>query len=296
MKELEIWLEKMEGLMKKIDCLEPGVFLVLVFMSLPLLTGCGSSSESYDVSGGWEGAWTNNETNLTGGLRLDLVMHSDGSLTGFLTDLAINTTVPIHSGSFSDKTIQFTLSDSSITIIFSGTLHDKNNMAGTWTASGARRDGGTWRVSRISSDIVEEIIIDPDQYDLEQILNTEPPYKLEIESIITPTSFSAIPKKDAVELAWSSTASLDVAKYRIYVSTGSESFPEVEKLDFVLLAELDPETHRYTHAGLTPGVKYYYAITTVNEKGSESGSNTQIAWAVPGTGEYGELDRIYWSE
>ncbi len=92
-----------------------------------------------------------------------------------------------------------------------------------------------------------------------------------------------------------------VVWYRLYIGIGpaaglSEArFSEADGLSFHLQAEIRPNETDYSPTGLSPGVRYYFLLTSVDSGGRESAVSSEVVWAVPGTGESGSNDPIQWS-
>lgn len=80
---------------------------------------------------------------------------------------------------------------------------------------------------------------------------------------------------ESVTLAWNPSVSLDVAGYMIYYGTASHVYTSVQ---------LAPgNATRVTIAGLVPGTTYYFAATTVDVLGNESGFSNEASYTMPVT-------------
>lgn len=70
-------------------------------------------------------------------------------------------------------------------------------------------------------------------------------------------------------LSWSDSPTPGITNFNVYGSTGGEGLAlgdvsggAVEGFKWTLIAQVPPDTTQYTHTGLTPGVRYYYVITS----------------------------------
>lgn len=79
---------------------------------------------------------------------------------------------------------------------------------------------------------------------------------------------------ESVTLAWVPSISTDVAGYNIYYGTASHSYSNMVAAG---------NTNRVTLSGLTPGVTYYFAATTVDVLGNESGFSNEASYVMPVT-------------
>ena len=79
---------------------------------------------------------------------------------------------------------------------------------------------------------------------------------------------------DSVTLAWYPSGTPDVVAYKIYYGLASHNYSNV--------AMAGNHTN-VTISGLVPGKTYYFAATTVNSAGSESGFSNEASNTVPVT-------------
>ena len=86
-------------------------------------------------------------------------------------------------------------------------------------------------------------------------------------------SGTGITPQYSVNLSWSASNSSSVAGYNVYRGTAVGSYSKIN-------STLD-ETTAYTDSTVVSGVTYYYAATTVNTGGQESGYSTPLQVAVP---------------
>ena len=77
-----------------------------------------------------------------------------------------------------------------------------------------------------------------------------------------------------VTLAWNPSSTPDVAGYKIYYGTACGCYSNVVAVG---------NTTNATVSGLIPGRKYYFAATTVDGAGNESGFSNEASYAVPVT-------------
>ena len=78
----------------------------------------------------------------------------------------------------------------------------------------------------------------------------------------------------SVTLAWNPSSTPDIAGYRIYYDTACGNYPNVVEVG---------NTTNATVSGLVPGTKYYFAATTVDGAGNESGFSNEASYAMPVT-------------
>ena len=90
------------------------------------------------------------------------------------------------------------------------------------------------------------------------------------------TLFSQLPihADESVTLAWYPSTSPDVADYKIYYGTASQDYSEVVDAGNNTSVTID---------GLVPGTTYYFAATTVDSGGNESGFSNEASYTVPVT-------------
>jgi hypothetical protein len=79
---------------------------------------------------------------------------------------------------------------------------------------------------------------------------------------------------ESVTLAWNPSISLDVAGYKIYYGTVSRVYSNVVDAG---------NTDTVTISGLVPGTTYYFAATTVDVLGNESGFSNEARYTMPVT-------------
>jgi len=77
-----------------------------------------------------------------------------------------------------------------------------------------------------------------------------------------------------VTLAWNPSATADVAGYKIYYGTSCRSYSSVVVVG---------NTTNATISGLVPGRTYYFAATTLDCAGNESGFSNEASYAMPVT-------------
>jgi hypothetical protein len=80
---------------------------------------------------------------------------------------------------------------------------------------------------------------------------------------------------ESVTLAWNPSISLDVAGYMIYYGTASRVYASVQLVP--------GNATRVTISGLVPGTTYYFAATTVDVLGNESGFSNEASYTMPVT-------------
>lgn len=79
---------------------------------------------------------------------------------------------------------------------------------------------------------------------------------------------------ESVTLAWRPSSTPDVTAYKMYYGTASHSYSNVVTAG---------NCTNVTIGGLIPGKTYYFAATTVNSAGSESGYSNEASNTVPVT-------------
>ena len=75
-----------------------------------------------------------------------------------------------------------------------------------------------------------------------------------------------------VTLAWNPSSTPDVAGYKIYYGTACGCYSNVMEVG---------NTTNATVSGLVPGTKYFFAATTVDGTGNESGFSNEATYTVP---------------
>ena len=75
-----------------------------------------------------------------------------------------------------------------------------------------------------------------------------------------------------VTLAWNPSSTPDIAGYKIYYGTACGCYSNVLEVG---------NTTNATVSGLVPGIKYFFAATTVDSTGNESGFSNEAIYAVP---------------
>jgi hypothetical protein len=78
----------------------------------------------------------------------------------------------------------------------------------------------------------------------------------------------------SVTLAWNPSATADVAGYKIYYGTSCRSYCSVVAVG---------NTTNAVISGLAPGTTYYFAATTLDSAGNESGFSNEASYAMPVT-------------
>lgn len=99
-------------------------------------------------------------------------------------------------------------------------------------------------------------------------------FGLVLSSVLTVLFQLPVHADESVTLAWNPSASLDVAGYIIYYGTASRSYSHL------VVAGL---AARVTITGLAPGTTYYFAATTLDLLGNESGFSNEVRYTVPVT-------------
>ena len=85
---------------------------------------------------------------------------------------------------------------------------------------------------------------------------------------------SSLPAAPSVTLAWNSSPDPTLVGYQLYYGTSSRNYSNIVPVGTGASA---------TVSGLTPGVTYYFSVTSVNELGMESGYSDEISYTVPTT-------------
>ena len=75
-----------------------------------------------------------------------------------------------------------------------------------------------------------------------------------------------------VTLAWNPSSTPDVAGYKIYYGTACGCYSNAMEVG---------NTTNATVSGLVPGIKYFFAATTVDSAGNESGFSNEATCVVP---------------
>ena len=89
---------------------------------------------------------------------------------------------------------------------------------------------------------------------------------------VPPASLVAIQGDACVSLIWDDNNESDLAGYRIYRRTSSQSY------DFNNpLATTDPYTSEYLNDVLTNGITYYYVVCACDSRGNESASSNEVS-------------------
>jgi hypothetical protein len=78
----------------------------------------------------------------------------------------------------------------------------------------------------------------------------------------------------SVALAWNPSVATNVAGYKIYSGTGSHNYSTTNVVGTATNATL---------TGLVEGKTYYFAATTYDSSGDESGFSTELSYTVPVT-------------
>ena len=79
---------------------------------------------------------------------------------------------------------------------------------------------------------------------------------------------------ESVTLAWNPSATAEVAGYKIYYGTSCRSYSSVVAVG---------NTTNAVISGLDPGTTYYFAATTLDSAGNESGFSNEASYAMPVT-------------
>ena len=79
---------------------------------------------------------------------------------------------------------------------------------------------------------------------------------------------------ESVQLAWNPSSTPNVTTYKIYYGPASHSYSNAVEVG---------NTTNATISGLVPGKTYYFAATTVNSAGTESGFSDEVSNTVPVT-------------
>lgn len=114
------------------------------------VTGAAIDDPIYDLSGSWNGEWTNGSSGGTGNLSMSLNMTADGVLAGTMTDEAVGLTLDIESGTVEGSNVQIEVyySGAADNIIFTGEAVVANYMNGTWDLGQNGSEFGTWYLSK----------------------------------------------------------------------------------------------------------------------------------------------------
>jgi len=99
-------------------------------------------------------------------------------------------------------------------------------------------------------------------------------FELMVSSALMWVFLLPVRANESVTLAWNASADPQVAGYKIYSGPASHSYASVLMVG---------NTTNATVTGLVPGATYYFAATTVDRSGAESGYSNETQYTVPVT-------------
>lgn len=85
--------------------------------------------------------------------------------------------------------------------------------------------------------------------------------------------FSSAPPNSFIDLTWTPNTEPDLAGYNVYRHSGSETPVKIN-------SEL-VKTPRFPDPGIHPGIKYFYSVAAVDERGNESAKSEETSETVP---------------
>ena len=95
------------------------------------------------------------------------------------------------------------------------------------------------------------------------------------KSAVTSSTPSAVLTDGAVRLQWNAVAEPNVNGYRIYYGTASRNYAQPFGQGVASTAPT------YTVTGLAGGQRYFFAVTTTNSLGKESGFSAETFLDIP---------------